>query len=222
MRQKGTRLVYDYWDGLRGERRAPNRSEVAPAALARSLAHVFILDAGAFPARFRIAGTWIGSLFGREWTNEPFATMFDRDDRGLVDRLVRTVIDEATVVVADLHAIAEQGRTADLELVLLPLADNPARLIGAIHAHSDAFWFGAYPLGPASLRSVRLLDPGRPLFGLPGRPAVVLPESRPAARRILRVIDGDAGADRSSRGSTLRPSLRLVRAAPEPANRGKL
>ena len=224
MRQKGTRLLFDYWNALRGDRQAPNRSEIAPAALGRSLAHVFILDAGASPARFRIAGTWIGNVFGQEWTGAPFSAMFDRDDHALVGRLTEAVAAESVVVTAELHAAAEEGREADLELVLLPLADDPVRLIGSVHACRDAFWLGAYPLAPAHLTSVRLMDPGRPLFDLAARPAIPIAKRRntqPArSRRILRVIEGGAGDESRAHPSPVRPALRLIGADQPPADRG--
>lgn len=215
MRQKGTRLVFDYWNELRDRRPAPARGEIAPAALGRSLANVFILDAGGQPASFRLAGTWLGSVFGRELTGEPFAALFDRDDRALIARLVAAVAAESAVAVLDLHATAEGGRASDLELVLLPLSDEPGRILGAIHAYRPAFWHGAYPLGPARLTGLRVMDADRPLFGMPGRPVIAMPQARlverPQARRLLRVIEGNAQRDRRrAQDHDRRPHLRIV------------
>ena len=215
MRQNGTWRVFDYWNTLRGERAAPRRAEIAPAALGRTLAHLFILDADEAQVRFRLAGTWLGTVFGRELTGEPFAALFQRDDRALAGRLVEAVAQEAVVTVLDLHATADGERDADLELVLLPLDEEPARILGAVHARRSPFWFGAYPLGAAGMTSVRFLDPARPLFSLANRPAICVRrpgEPRDGARRALRVIKGSAGDRRPARAGTPRPALRLVEA----------
>lgn len=212
MRQNGTRQVFDYWNTLRRGRPAPHRSEIAPAALGRSLAHLFILDAESSPVRFRLAGTWLGTAFGREWTGEPFAALFDRDDRALAGRLVDAVAKEAAIAVIDLHAAAEGDRCADMELVLLPLEDGPARVLGVVYASGNPLWFGGYPLGAARMTGVRLLDPDRPLFNLGNRPTIVRHRTtgqRTAARQTLRVIEG--AGDRLARPSAKRPFLRLVR-----------
>lgn len=217
MRQNGTRQVFNYWNTLRGERAAPRRSDIAPAALGGTLAHLFILEADGAAVRFRLAGTWLGTVFGRELTGTRFAALFGGDDLALADRLVDTVAREAAVNVLDLHATAEGERSADLEMVLLPLDEEPARILGAVHARGNPFWFGAYPLGAAHMRGVRLLDPARPLFSLANRPTTPFhrpggPGTGTGTRRALRVIEGSVGDRRPARAGTRPPpGLRLVK-----------
>lgn len=212
MHQNGTQRVYEYWNELRGQHAAPARSDIAPAALGRSLAHLFILDAGDIPGRFRLAGTWLGSAFGHELTGHAFGALFGRDDRMLAQRVVDAVRSESAVAILDLTAKADPERLLDMEMVLLPLAGEPSRVLGAIHPCGQPFWLGAFPLGPARVTGVRLIDPDRPLFNLADRPAIPLArrrsDGRPSApRRLLRVIDGNRAAAIVQRE---RPALHLI------------
>lgn len=212
MHQNGTQKVYDYWNTLRGEQAAPARSDIAPAALGRSLAHIFILDAEEVPGRFRLAGTWLGSAFGHELTGHGFGALFDRDDRALAQRVADAVRGQGTVAIFDLTAKADPERLLDMEMVLLPLAGGPSRILGAIHPNGRPFWLGAYPLGPARVTGVRLIDPDRTLFNLANRPVIPLARRRivgrpNAPRRLLRVIDGNRAAATVPRA---RPALHLI------------
>jgi hypothetical protein len=212
MHQNGTQKVYRYWNGLRGAHTAPARSDITPAALDRSLAHIFILDADEMSVRFRLAGTWLGSAFGHELTGHGFGALFDRDDRSLAQRVADAVRSEHTVAVFDLTAKADPERRLDMEMVLLPLSGAPSRILGAIHPCGRPFWLGAFPLGPARVTGVRLIDPDRPLFNLANRPAIPLASRRitrptTAPRRLFRVIDGNRAAAVVPRA---RPPLHLI------------
>lgn len=212
MHQNGTQKVYDYWNRLRGARAAPARSDIAPAALGRSLAHIFILDTDDLPGRFRLAGTWLGSAFGHELTGHAFGALFDRDDRMLAQRVIDAVRAENAVAIFDLTARADPERLLDMEMVLLPLAGDPSRVLGAIHPCGRPYWLGAFALGPARVTGVRLIDPDRPLFNLANRPVIPLARrrsiGRPSApRRMLRVIDGNRAA---AIGQRARPALHLI------------
>lgn len=219
MRLNGTRQLFEYWNELRDQRAAPKRVEIAPAALGRSLTNLFILDAGVMPVRFRLAGTWLGEVYGREWTGEPFVALFDRDDQALVSRLVEAVVEEAVIVVLDVHAAARPDRTAELELVLLPLDDNPARLVGALHTDRKEPWHGAYPLGSGRLTGVRIVDPDRPLFDLTNRPSIAIPETygrRKPPSRTLRVIEGGASEREPELHSRPMSHLKLIEPGLDP------
>ena len=212
MRHNGTRHVYEDWNALRGQKPAPARSDIAPAALGPSLAHIFIIDADDVPVRFRLAGSWLGSAFGHELTGHALTTLLDRDDRSLALRVVDAVRLEKTVVLFDLTARADPERHLDMEMVLLPLAGMPSRLLGAVHPLGTPFWLGAFPLGPARITGVRLIDADRPLFNLANRPTIALGGNRagrrrPAPPRPFRVIDGDQGVTAAPRE---RPLLHII------------
>ena len=85
---------------------------------------------------FRLAGTRVCALFGRELKNEPFLESVGRGNaRAALAQLLDAVADEATGVVAAANGRTAEGWAQDLELMLLPLAhrgDTHARMIGAL------------------------------------------------------------------------------------------
>ncbi|TXM87718.1 PAS domain-containing protein, partial [Methylobacterium sp. WL122] len=68
MKHPTSRMLYSYWDRLRGQRCAPERSEIEPGAIRHLLADSLILelDMPHRTATLRLAGTRVCALFGRE------------------------------------------------------------------------------------------------------------------------------------------------------------
>src|SRR5438067_244075 len=122
MKHASSHALYTYWDERRGTRAAPERLEFEPREIGRSLTDTFMLaydPASAHP--FRLAGTRICTLFGRELRGEPFENLWRREDRGEIRSLVAITADEASGVVAGVRGRSEEGDVLDLELLLLPL-----------------------------------------------------------------------------------------------------
>ncbi len=70
-------MIFAYWDQLRGERAAPERGEIEPGEIRHVLADTFILEIGADRrAEFRLAGTRLCALFGRELKARPFVDLW--------------------------------------------------------------------------------------------------------------------------------------------------
>ena len=46
MKHSTSRMLFSYWDALRGERAAPERSEIEPGEIRHILADTFILEIG--------------------------------------------------------------------------------------------------------------------------------------------------------------------------------
>ena len=163
MKQASSRELYGYWLARRGTRSAPERGEIEPSAIRRSLGDVFILEFDRQTGHpFRLAGTRVCALFGRELKNEPFLNSFEAAHRVAVADLLEIVAGEATGVIASASARTPEGWAQDVELLLLPLAhrgDTHARLIGALTPVTAPFWLGASRLGPLALGGFRNLDP---------------------------------------------------------------
>ena len=67
MKLASTRDVFSHWDTCRGLRQAPDREDIEPGAIRRALGDVFMLDLEpGFGHPFRLAGTRLCALFGRE------------------------------------------------------------------------------------------------------------------------------------------------------------
>ena len=182
MKQASSRELFGYWSARRGKRPAPERGEIEPSAIRRALGDVFILEFERGGHPFRLAGTRVCALFGRELKNEPFLDLWDEETRAPLAQLLAVVADEATGVVAAATGRTAEGWSQDLELVLLPLAhrgNTHARMIGALSPLVAPFWLGASHLGALTLGSVRHLDPAleapaaaRLVAGTQGRRAV--------------------------------------------------
>jgi hypothetical protein len=162
MKQASSRELFGYWAQRRGTRAAPERGEIEPSAIRRALGDVFILEFerhGGHP--FRLAGTRLCALFGRELKNEQFLNLWEAPSRLGVTDLLDVVAGEASGVVASVRGQTAEGWAQDLELILLPLAhrgDTHARMIGALAPLAAPFWLGSAKLGALTLGNIRHLD----------------------------------------------------------------
>lgn len=163
MKHKASQDVFAYWNKLRGIRLAPDRSEVDPAAIRGALGDTIILarEPGQ-RATFRLAGTRVCALFGRELKNETFHPLWDVGSRHELDMLLADAGDESAGFVAGATARVADGDPVTAELLLLPLfhrgtTDN--RLIGAIAPLSRPQWLGTQPVQSLTLMSWRSVGP---------------------------------------------------------------
>jgi hypothetical protein len=157
MKHPSSREFFAYWDDKRGSARAPDRSDIEPSALRDLLADIFVLsydaDAG-FP--FRVAGTRVCALFGRDLKDASFNALFRVDARREIEQVVTAVAEETLPAIAGLTATAQDGATSHLELLLLPFstrAHTPISLTGLL----APFETSQGVLGQLSLTSWRYL-----------------------------------------------------------------
>jgi hypothetical protein len=179
MKQASSRELFGYWTQRRGTRAAPERGEIEPSAIRRALGDVFILEFerhGGHP--FRLAGTRLCALFGRELKNEQFLNLWEAPSRLAIADLLDVVADDASGVVASVRGQTAEGWAQDLELILLPLAhrgDTHARMIGALAPLAAPFWLGSAKLGALTLGSIRHLNAAA---------------AAPAAARLVAGVNG--------------------------------
>jgi hypothetical protein len=136
MKHPSSREFFAYWDAKRGDARAPDRSEIEPGAVRELLGDIFVLsydnEAG-YP--FRVAGTRVGALLGRDLKDTSFSALFALDSRGEIEEIVTYVAEEMLAAIAGITATSEDGTTAHLELLLLPFnnrAHAPISLTGVL------------------------------------------------------------------------------------------
>jgi hypothetical protein len=175
MKHATTRMIFSYWDALRGERSAPERGEIEPGEIRHVLADTCILAVPPDRAvTIRLAGTRICAFFGRELKGEPFAGLWHGESATDVRRMVDTVMEEAAGYVAGLSAVTDEGAFADLEMILLPLrhrGKTHARILGALSPATAPPWIGFYPVRHLTVSSLRVLGPlGQALRPVPDNP----------------------------------------------------
>ncbi len=167
MKHPSNRELFDYWNERRGSRLAPERADIEPSAIRQVLGDTFVLAAdgiGHYP--FRLAGTRLCALFGRELKGESFLKLWERSGQTAMRELLAVVMEEKIGVVASVT-----GATADdtmlavnLELLLLPLSHQSqaeARVLGALAPMAAPYWLGAKAVGPLKLGMFRHIGRGR-------------------------------------------------------------
>ena len=141
MKHPSSRQFFAYWDAKRGHARAPDRSEIEPSAVRELLGDIFVLgyenEAG-FP--FRVAGTRVCALLGRDAKDSSFTALFADESRREIEDIVTYVAEEMLAAIAGITATSEDGRTAHLELLLLPFnnrAHAPISVTGLLAPFED-------------------------------------------------------------------------------------
>jgi hypothetical protein len=126
MKHPSSREFYSYWDDKRGAARAPDRSEIEPAAVRELLGDIFVLSYDAAAGHpFRVAGTRVCALLGCDLKNRSFSALFAPDGRREIQEIIAVVAEEMLAAVAGITATAEDGSLAHLELLLLPFNARP-------------------------------------------------------------------------------------------------
>jgi hypothetical protein len=159
MKHPASRRLYAYWDELRGKRPAPERAEIEPGAIRQILSEAFIVALDQTTRHpFRLAGTRVCALFGRELKGESFLTLWDEASQPEIRELFSILADEWVGTVAGVTAANASGEAVELELLLLPLAaprPNLARTIGVLAPLTIPPWIGLSQIGPLTLGSRR-------------------------------------------------------------------
>lgn len=211
MRHDGSIELFQYWNGLRNGRPAPKRTEIEPSDIRSLLADTFILERDARgEAIFRLAGTRLCAIYGRELKGFAFASLWKEKDQRLIARLAFSAFEMKSVVVITFSGLSRGKRSNPFELLLLPLdggSESP-RCMGIVSAGARPFWLGADPVREAQIEAVRVVDPDREPVFLRNRAPISVPGLVPtvsalrqtgtapgSGRRIrhLVVLDGGRG-----------------------------
>ncbi|WP_146686182.1 PAS domain-containing protein [Bradyrhizobium canariense] len=157
MKHPSNREFFAYWDNKRGDARAPDRSDIEPGAVRELLGDIFVLsydgDAG-YP--FRVAGTRVCALLGRDLKDKSFSALFAPESRREIEEITAVVAEELLGAVAGITATSQDGSPAHLELLLLPFntrAHTPISLTGLLAPFDNGYGV----LGDFKLTSWRYL-----------------------------------------------------------------
>jgi len=171
MKHPSTRALHAYWNQKRGNRAAPDRADIDPAAIRHALGDTFMLAADFVDElRFRLAGTRVCALFCREIKGEAFTELWSEDSRDRIEALLAIVQDETLGAVAGVTARTADGSEADLEILLLPLAHvghARIRALGMLAPVVPPYWLGERPVVELTLGTLRHIGPETDRLGAP-------------------------------------------------------
>ncbi len=135
--------------------------------------------------RFRLAGTRVCALFGREIKGEVFSALWDESSGKMVGDLMTVVTNEHVGAVAGLTGRTDDGVETDLEMLLLPLAHTGharIRAIGILTPIVPPYWLGEKPLAELRLGTLRHI--GSDLDSIVAPRFALAPEQVPARRQV--------------------------------------
>jgi hypothetical protein len=163
MQKASTRTLYDYWNTLRGSRSAPDRRDIDPTRIRGALANTFILelnDRNEFD--FRLAGSHLCAAYARELKGRSFTRLWHMRDRDAVDTLIRAVTEDHAVALVTFQGTTAVHTKLSAETILLPVRHNgttSTRLLGAMTALEEPYWFGVQPVMEQRITGLRLIWP---------------------------------------------------------------
>jgi hypothetical protein len=163
MQKSSTKTLYDYWNALRGSRSAPDRRDIDPTRIRNALANTFILELneeGEFD--FRLAGSHICAAYARELKGRSFSRLWHPRDRDAMDTLIRAVTEDHAVALINFQGSTAVHTRVQVETILLPIRHNgttATRLLGAMTAIEEPYWFGVQPIMEQRVTGLRLIWP---------------------------------------------------------------
>jgi hypothetical protein len=134
--------VEAYWEGLRGMRLMPKRSEIDPRGIESALEYTFVLERIApGMARIRIAGSHLGDLMGMEVRGMPLTSFITAPARRQVADALEEVFQRPATCELHLNAEVGIGRPQmGARLLLLPLKSDlgdVSRILGCFVAQGE-------------------------------------------------------------------------------------
>ena len=134
--------VEAYWEGLRGARLMPKRSEIDPRGIESALEHTFVLERIApGMARIRIAGSHLSDLMGMEVRGMPLTSLITPPCRRQINDLLEDVCQRPAVCELRLNAeVSVTKPQLDGRLLLLPLKSDlgdVSRILGCLVAQGE-------------------------------------------------------------------------------------
>jgi len=163
MQKTSTKTLYDYWNTLRGSRSAPDRRDIDPTRIRGALANTFILelnDSNGFD--FRLAGSHLCAAYARELKGRSFSKLWHVRDRDAMETLLKAVTEDHAVALVTFQGTTAIRSKVSIETILLPVRHNGSthtRLLGAMTALDEPYWFGVEPILEQRITGLRLIWP---------------------------------------------------------------
>jgi len=163
MQKTSTKTLYEYWNGLRGARSAPDRRDIDPTRIRTALANTFILETeGNDDFKFRLAGSHLCTAYCRELKGRSFTSLWDKRDADAMDTLIRAVTEDHAAALVTFQGSTAISTKVSFETILLPLRHNgstQSRILGAMTAIDEPYWLGVQPILEQRITGLRLIWP---------------------------------------------------------------
>ncbi len=202
MKQTQTAKLLDYWNELYAVAGVPERSQIEPMAIRDILGDTFILERDAGDKiQYRLAGTRLCAIFGKELKGEQFALPWRAEGRDSIVEIINSATKDSTIALIGSVATSKSGREISLETLILPLLQNgkkSVRMVGITTPISRPYWLGMDPITVQRLRTLRIIRPDKQSRLLNSRFSVfnnqnpVAIQKRPVVKKVkhLTVLDG--------------------------------
>lgn len=165
MRSKTTIELFRYWNTLRGERDLPRRDEIEPQEICALLPNLFILEQHpSGDIRFRLAGTHVCALFGRELRGQLFGVLWPGSEAGEAVQIADQVMTQRALAALSACGLTAGGDRVETELLLTPLGSpqgDSDRILGSLAPLSRPSWLHMTPLECLVAQGLQILGGGR-------------------------------------------------------------
>ena len=176
----GSRHLFRYWESLRAERPCPRKDEIVLKNIVEVVPNLAIVerDQAKKGWQFRLAGTKIYDLFGKEMTNNDALQGFDSFERGVVSNCLDISQTRMQPCLVRMRFISEHNVVIAAEMIGLPILDandGKIQIFGGLFPFHDSQLGNETALVRRELASARMIwtehDTGDALLGEVGRKA---------------------------------------------------
>lgn len=162
MRHSRSKLLYDYWASLSEDDTPPFRHEIEPHRIKSVLPNAFILQFhDPDHIVFRLAGTHICELYGREFRDQNFLQLWNDNARRSVRALINTVLHKGQPGIIEYTAETFDQTRIPAEILLLPLRDasgSNTRVLGCVVHKASQRFLGAKKIVSQEVIAVHILN----------------------------------------------------------------
>ncbi len=193
----GSRRLFAHWETLRAERPLPKREELTFASVKDLMPDMVVLerDDARGGYRFRLAGSRVCELFGRNLTSGDALAGWDAFEASILSNHFELALKNFQPVLLRMRLLTDTGLTLAAELIAMPIQARESdriQLIGGLFSFCDTSDLSHQYIRARELVSARAIwteHEGGALQGIIDR-ALADAKRRPARRPPLRVLEG--------------------------------
>jgi hypothetical protein len=176
------RALFRYWETLREERPCPRKDDIDLRQIQNLMPYLSIIERNSLSAawQFRLAGTKLGTLFGREMTGMDVMFGWDSFERNVVSNCLDITLERLQPSLVRMRFISDRGDVIAAEMIGLPVQNGkraPVQIFGGLFPFLDEKPAKPFNSQRRELVSARMIwtehESGDNLMQLVGRKAQV-------------------------------------------------